>query len=87
MRTIELLVAAMALVTMCKMLYHFWFVVTGVREEAKVKAGLLGPFALLVPSLFEDKAQYHLSRLGPWLVATIVSYMLLFGVAEYSSGK
>jgi hypothetical protein len=75
-----LLVFLVALFSITIVLYHWWFVVTGVRRDKVLTASLLGPICLLMPSLFfEEKAQEHLRRLNPWLIAAAVSFLLLFG--------
>lgn len=59
-----------------KAIYHTWFVVTGIRPAMQRKASLLGPFALFLPSLFEEKAQLHLRRLGFWLPIAIGAFAI-----------
>ena len=71
-----------ALFVFFKMMVHLWFVVTGIRHDKALKASLLGPFAFFMPSLFEEKARVHLSRLSPWLLATIVCFVALFVLKE-----
>lgn len=68
---LSLLAFLVAFFAICKAIYHTWFVVTGIRPTMQTKASLLGPFALFVPSLFEEKAQVHLRRLGLWLPVAI----------------
>jgi hypothetical protein len=69
-------------IVLLKTMYHLWFAVRGVREEKKITAGLLGPFAFLIPTLFEDRAQLHLQRLSVWLPICIVVFPALFGLQE-----
>lgn len=73
-----------ALFTLAKALYHWWFVVAGVRRDKVITATFLGPILLLFPSwlegLLEEKAQYHLRRLSPWLLTAIVSLVFLIGL-------
>jgi hypothetical protein len=73
-----LLVFPFAIFVFVKMMYHFWYVATGIRGGKTLVAGLLGPFALLVPSLFDERAQLHLRRLGVWLPASIVLFAILY---------
>lgn len=61
-----------------KTMYHFWFVVTGVRAGKTFQAGLLGPFSLLVPSLFDERAQPHLRRLNVWLPLCVTAFVAIF---------
>lgn len=75
-----LVLLPIAIFTFVKMMYHFWFVGTGVRGGKTLHAGLLGPFALLVPSLFDERAQPHLRRLTVWLPACMVLFVALFAL-------
>jgi len=69
-----------AFFAICKAIYHSWFVVTGIRPAMHTKASLLGPFALFMPSLFEEKAQIHLRRLGLWLPVAIAALVTAFTI-------
>ena len=67
-----------ALFVFVKTMYHFWFVATGVRAGKTFQAGLLGPFSLLVPSLFDERAQPHLRRLNVWLPLCAITFVAIF---------
>ena len=67
-----------AIAVFAKTMYHFWFVATGIRGGKTLQAGLLGPLAFLFPSLFDDRAQPHLRRLGVWLPTCAVLFAVLF---------
>ena len=81
---LTIIVFLIAFFAIGKAIYHSWFVVTGVRPSMQMKASLLGPFALFVPSLFEEKAQTHLRRLGFWLPIALGA--LLISLAFKSVG-
>ena len=74
---LTIIVFLVAFFAIGKAIYHSWFVVTGVRPAMQTKASLLGPFALFVPSLFEEKAQIHLRRLGLWLPVALGALLVL----------
>lgn len=63
-----------------KTIYHSWFVITGIRYKKRRAANLLGPFFLLMPSLFEVSTLAHRKQLGFWLPITIAAYAVLFGI-------
>lgn len=67
-----------AFFVIAKTIYHFWFVVTGVRAGKTFQAGLLGPLSLLVPSLFDEQAQPHLRRLNVWLPLCVITFVAIF---------
>jgi hypothetical protein len=79
-----LILFPIACFTGVKTLYHWWFVVTGVRGDKVLTASFLAPFCFLVPSLaekvLEEKALHHLRQLHPWLLACVGSVILLFGL-------
>lgn len=70
---LTVLLFPVALFVFAKTIYHFWFVATGVRAGKTFQAGLLGPFSLLVPSLFDQQAQPHLRRLNVWLPLSVIA--------------
>ena len=75
-----LIVFPITIVVFVKTMYHFWFVATGVRGGKTLHASLLGPFALLVPSLFDDRAQPHLHHLNLWLPICLLCFAALFSL-------
>lgn len=85
---LPVLLFPLGLFAIVKAIYHTWFVVTNVRPSKSFQASLLGPFCLLVPSLFEEKAQKHLSHLRVWLpVAAGSTCMLLLLKAIGNDGQ
>ena len=79
-RVVMLVLFPVTFIVLLKTMYHMWFVVRGVREDKKIAAGLLGPFAFLAPTLFEDRAQPHLQKLSVWLPICIAVFVALFGL-------
>ena len=80
-----LVVFLVSVVSFFKALYHGWFVGTGIRQEARIKVFLQGPFVLLRPSSFNERARQHLRPFRLWLAGSLVLFGTLFVLRELAS--
>lgn len=65
-------------------IYHSFNALTRIKKERRITAGLLGPFAILIPSNFSEKGNYHRIRMGRYWLLSLFFLALSSALKELS---